>query len=95
MKYATPSERIVARDHIATAFNSEKMLQERKFVVDLACGHKVYTRNQNRAVCPRCTEMLKRSIEHGREDWEAFRYRNGRDTMEWPADPCRQFNERA
>jgi hypothetical protein len=94
VRYKTPSERIVARDHLATAFNADKMLRDRKFIVDLACGHKIYTRNLNKATCPRCTEMLRRSIETGREDWETFRYQNGLDTMEWPNDPCRQFNER-
>jgi hypothetical protein len=92
-KFTTPSERIVRRHHLAAAFNAEKMLREGKFIVDLACGHKTYTRNLNKAVCPRCTEMLRRSIKDGSEDLESFRYRNGHDTMEWPADPCRQFHE--
>lgn len=90
----SPSERIVARDHLAAAFNSERMLRECKFIVDLECGHKTYTRNLNKAVCPRCTEMLRRSIETGKEDWDGFRHRGKLDQMEWPADPCRQFNER-
>jgi hypothetical protein len=38
--------------------------------------------------------MLHRSIEDGSEDWESFRYRQARDEMSWPADPCRVFNER-
>lgn len=92
-KHSTPSEAIVRRDYLTAAFNSERMIREGKFVVDLACGHKTYTCNLNKAVCPRCTEMLCRSIKDGSEDWESFRYRNGRDTMEWPDDPCRQFNE--
>lgn len=93
LRVATPSERIIRRDHLTAAFNAERMIRERKFIVDLACGHKTYTRNLNKAVCPRCTEMLKRSIENGREDWESFRKGIKRDTMEWPADPCRQFHE--
>lgn len=93
-EHKTPSERIVSRDHMTAAFNVEKNLCDGKFVVDLACGHKVYTRNLNRATCPRCTEMLRRSIENGSEDWESFRYRNHPDTMDWPDDPCRQFNQR-
>lgn len=95
IKAETPSERIVSRDHLATAFNFEKMIREGKFIVDLACGHKTYTRNLNKATCPRCTEMLRRSIRDGIEDWESFRYRGALDTMEWPGDPCRQFNERS
>lgn len=90
----TPPERIVARDHLITAFNAEKMIRAGKFVVSLACAHLCYTRNQNTAVCPRCTEMLRRSVEDGREDWDGFRNGSVRDTMEWPADPCRQFNEK-
>lgn len=90
----TPSERIIARDHLAAAFNSKRMIRERKFIVDLECGHKMYTRNLNKAVCPRCTEMLKRSIEDGSEDWDGFRHHGKLNQMEWPEDPCRQFNER-
>jgi hypothetical protein len=90
----TPSERIIARDVLAAAFNAERMIREGKFIVDLECGHKAYTRALNRAVCPRCTEMLRRSIEDGREDWDGFRHHGKLDHMEWPADPCRQFNER-
>ena len=89
----TPQERIVRRDHLATVFNPERMLKDRKFIVHLACGHAVYTGNLNKATCPRCTEMLRRSIADGSEDWETFRYLQARDTMVWPNDPCRQFNE--
>ena len=94
MKSKTPLERIVSRDHLAAAFNIEKMLRDGQFIVDLACGHKTYTGNLHKATCPRCTEMLRRSIENGTEDWEAFRFRGRLDTMEWLDDPCRQFNER-
>ena len=93
MKIITPSEKIVDRDVMAAAFNVDKMLRDRKFVVRLACGHRCYTRNLNRAVCPRCTEMLRRSIKDGREDWDNFRKGLKSDTMEWLDDPCRQFNE--
>lgn len=93
LKLAPPSERIVARDALAVAFNLDKNLRDRKFIVDLACGHKAYTRNLNTMVCPRCTEMLRRSIETGREDWDGFRKGFVKDTMDWPDDPCRQFNE--
>lgn len=64
----TPPERIVAREHLIAAFNAEKMIRAGKFVVSLACGHLCYTRNQNTAVCPRCSEMLRRSIKDGKED---------------------------
>lgn len=69
----TPFESIVEVDHIAAAFNSERMLRERKFIVKLACGHSVYTRARNKTICPRCTEMMRRSIESGKEDYDSFR----------------------
>jgi hypothetical protein len=89
----TPSERIIRRDYLAGVFNGAKMIKDGKFIVELACGHTVYTRALNRTICPRCTEMLRRSIADGTEDWESFRYRNSLDLMVWPNDPCRQFNE--
>jgi hypothetical protein len=92
MEYKTPYERIVRHDLIATAFNVDRMLRDRKFVVELECGHKVYTGAKNKAVCPRCTEMLRRSLL-GDADYEGFRHGDGRDFMVWPEDPCRQFNE--
>lgn len=95
MRRTTPLENIVAHEHFITAFNLEKVLRDRKFVVQLACGHRVYTSAIYRAVCPRCTEMLKRSIEDGSEDYESFRQGKTSDTMRWSDDPCRQFNERA
>lgn len=90
----TPLEKIVRRDHIATAFNYERMARQRKFLVDLACGHKAYTAAIKRARCPRCTEMLRRSLIDGRENYAAFRDGEVRDGMVWHADPCRQFNEK-
>ena len=90
----TTMERITARNPLIGAYNVERNLREMKFVVDLACGHKAYTGAVNRAVCPRCTEMLRRSLQDGREDWDSFRKGLIEDHMEWPEDPCRQFNER-
>lgn len=90
----TPPEEIVRYDVIAAAFNAERMLRDRKFLVDLACGHKCYTQRLNRTRCPRCTEMLRRSIADGSEDYEGYRAGRVRDEMIWKADPCRQFNER-
>jgi hypothetical protein len=89
----TPSEKITGRNPMITMYNAERFVAAGKFVVDLECGHKVYTRNQNRSVCPRCTEMLRRSIKDGSEDYESFRKGLVRDMMEWPGDPCRVFNE--
>lgn len=86
-------ERIVEIDHMAAIFNSARMLRDRKFIVILGCGHKVYTRAQNRTVCPRCTEMLRRSIEDGQEDYDSFRKGLTQDRMVWRDDPLRQFNE--
>jgi len=94
ISYKTPMERIVERHPLITGYNVEKTLNVGKFVVTLACGHMVYTRAQHKAMCPRCTEMLKRSIETGKEDYESFRKGLIPDTMEWDKDPCRQFNER-
>ena len=90
----TPLEEIVRRDHFLTIFNADRMLREKKFIVDLACGHKVYTGATERARCPRCTEMLRRSIETGQEDWESYRKGLIADEMIWPEDPCRTFNEK-
>lgn len=63
-------------------------------IVRLACGHSAVTRNTKAMICPRCTEMLRRSIATGEEDYETFRHGNGTDRMEWADDPCRHLNER-
>jgi len=89
----TPLEKIISREPLITMANAEKMIRERKFVVQLDCGHLVHTRAANRAICPRCTEMLRRSLIDGSEDYDGFRKGFVRDTMVWPDDPCRQFNE--
>jgi hypothetical protein len=88
----TPPERIIRLDLVLHIFNP-KLRVTGKHVVDLACGHKAITRNRKTTICPRCSEMLRRSIEDGSEDWDSYRHRGGRDTMTWPADPMRQFNE--
>lgn len=90
----SPLEKIIRRDALNGAVNADKMLRDRKFLVDLDCGHKAYTGAIDRARCPRCTEMLRRSIETGQEDWETFRAGHKPDQMVWPEDPCRTFNER-
>lgn len=92
-KITTPSEKITRRAHEIGIFNGGQFLRTKKIIVQLACSHYHVTRNIRAAVCPRCSEMLRRSIEDGREDWDGFRNGNVRDWMEWPADPCRQFNE--
>lgn len=94
MKITTDRERIVETDHIATAFNREKLgASMSRRIVRLDCGHRAITRNAGAMVCPRCTEMLRRSVETGEEDFETFRKGSARDQMVWTADPCRVFNE--
>jgi hypothetical protein len=88
----TPMERIVRHDHLATVFNTEKMLRDRKFLAELECGHAAYTGALKKAICPRCTEMLRRSLL-GEADWDAYRHNHAPDRMIWREDPCRQFNE--
>lgn len=84
----TPSERITGIDILLTAFNPDVVLKQR-----LACGHKAITSALNRTVCPRCTEMLRRSLNGGAEDWDAFRHHGAKDTMIWKDDPMRVFHE--
>jgi hypothetical protein len=94
MKIDPIRERIVETDHIATAFNRQRLggSMSRRIVV-LACGHRAITRNAKDMACQRCTEMLRRSVETGEEDYESFRHRGHQDTMTWVNDPCRCFNE--
>jgi hypothetical protein len=89
----TDFEKIVRHDVIASACNKDFVLKERKFFVVLACGHTALTGALNRARCLRCTEMLRRSIADGSEDYDSFRKGLIRDTMIWRNDPVRQFNE--
>ena len=74
-----PVEKITGTDHLATAFNRDKLgpdLVNR--VVDLACGHQVITRNAKRAPCPRCHRMILEGY-----DYDAFRnLRTIRDPIE-------------
>lgn len=91
----SPPERIVETDMILTMYNRTKLgLSYSRRIAVLACGHRVITRNAKTMVCPRCTEMLRRSIADGSEDWDGFRNGNAIDRMEWPKDPCRSINER-
>lgn len=94
MLIRTPPERIVRTEIIATSFNREHLGKDMtRRIVELACGHLAITCNQKTMICIRCTEMLRRSITSGEEDYESFRHGDRRDLMEWPDDPCRLFNE--
>jgi predicted RNA-binding Zn-ribbon protein involved in translation (DUF1610 family) len=94
LKIKTELEEIVRHDVLASAFNQELVLKNRKFFVILACGHEIITGALNRARCPRCTEMLRRSCRDGSEDYDSFRKGLIPDTMIWRDDPCRMFNEK-
>lgn len=89
----TPPELITGIDPVLTVFNPDVLLNEHKRFVHLACGHRAITSAISKAVCPRCTEMLRRSISDGSADWDAFRHHGARDEMAWADDPMRQFNE--
>lgn len=93
LRIKTPPEKIVKVDELLLIFNAERMLRDRKRVVELACGHLAYTGAVRQFICPRCTEMLRRSIEDGSEDYESYRKGLVRDLMVWPGDPCQRFNE--
>ena len=93
-KLKTPKEKIVGIDELSLLYNYERFLEEGKRVVNLSCGHKVLTKNRLNVSCPRCTEMLKRSIETGEEDYDGYRNHGVRDDMVWKEDPCRMLNER-
>lgn len=88
-KFKTPSEKIISTDIFAMIFNAEVFAKTGERVVLLECGHKILTRNRDRAHCPRCQHMFDSEY-----DWDGFRnLRNDDDHMVWPEDPCRQFNE--
>lgn len=89
-----PKEKIIRIDELSLIYNFERFLENGKRVVDLGCGHKMLTKNRFNVVCVRCTEMLRRSIATGEEDYDGFRNRGARDDMKWPEDPCRMLNER-
>jgi hypothetical protein len=74
------------------AFNKNLALLGQR-VVDLACGHKALTKNRKKMICPRCTEMLRRSLATGKEDYESFRNGIVRDQMVWEDDPLRFLHE--
>lgn len=94
MDIKTDAERITETDLIATAFNRDRLgASMSRRIVRLACGHTAVTRNAKSMVCPRCTEMLRRSIASGEEDYLEFRHGNRVDQMVWPEDPCRSLNE--
>jgi hypothetical protein len=88
-------EKIVRTDFFLMTFNQDRLGYggDKKRVVDLACGHKTLTAAWSRTACPRCTEMLRRSVDDGSVDYDAFRHHGGRDQMIWRDDPLRQFHE--
>lgn len=88
-----PFERILGIDVWVLVNNPQIDILQDGSVVTLACGHNLFTKARNRARCPRCFEMLRRSITDGSADYDAFRNRGDIDTMEWPADPMRIFHE--
>jgi len=66
-----PIEKITATDFLATAINRETLgVDMCKRIVDLACGHKVVTRNARTCPCTICHKMILDG-----EDYEAFRNR--------------------
>lgn len=94
LRITLPAEKITLVDPLALVFNSETFIRSGRRSVQLACGHWLITRNLNRAVCPRCKEMLRRSIEDGSEDYVGFRHGSRIDRMDWPNDPCRNLNQK-
>ncbi len=88
-------ERIVETDVLAMIENPHLDIIKDGRVVDLACGHKLLTRAMNRARCPRCREMLRRSLLDGSEDYDSFRKGLVPDRMEWEGDTMRIFHEPA
>lgn len=86
-------ERITSTDLLSLVLNGDEFLRTKRRVVDLACGHKTITAAAGQASCPRCQEMLQRSVDGGQEDYDAFRNHGARDRMIWRADPLRQFHE--
>ena len=91
--YAPEAEKIVCTDILLAVVNSNRRSVFAPRVVILACGHRAITKNRKRMICPRCTEMLKRSLADGSEDYESFRDGRIHDSMEWEQDPCRRLNE--
>lgn len=92
-KAKTPREKITGIDIWIAIHNPDFQDPLGKMVVDLACGHKALTKSRTSMVCPRCTEMLRRSLADGSEDYESFRAGRQADNMEWLVDDCRQLNE--
>jgi hypothetical protein len=88
-----PLERIVGTDFLAMINSQHLSILTHGRVVDLACGHKLLTKLRKQARCPRCHEMLIRSIKDGSEDYDSFRKGLVRDDMIWEADTMRIFHE--
>lgn len=89
----TPSEPIIETEPMLLLVNFEKFISTGKRVVRLACGHLHLTKNKKSSVCPRCTEMLRRSVKDGSEDHESFRRGSVIDRMDWCVDPCIILNQ--
>lgn len=88
-----PFERIIDIEWLVMAQNQHLDILKDGLVVRLACGHKLLTKARNRVCCPRCHEMLRRSIATGLEDYDSFRKGLIPDRMEWPGDTMRIFHE--
>ncbi len=90
-KVVTPFEQIRETDFLFMVVNKFDPLNGR--IVILACGHRLFTKAFQRARCPRCTEMFRRSCQDGSEDYDSFRRGLIPDRMEWPEDPLRICHE--
>lgn len=89
----TPQEKVVRIDILLMALNKD-VVDKGWVFYDLECGHKAKSKGyKRRMVCIRCTEILRRSIKDGSEDYESFRKGIVQDKMVWKDDPMRQFNE--
>lgn len=94
MRVRTSPEKIVRLELLGNAFNGLPLSDAKmRRLVELACGHVAFSAALDRVVCPRCSEMLRRSIEGLGEDWDAFRHHGAKDQMVWRDDPCRSHNE--
>lgn len=60
-----PLERIVETNILMTALNQGKLdIKNLERVVDLACGHRVLTKNTKKCRCGVCQEMLDRGCDY-------------------------------
>lgn len=94
MKNFLPFEAIERVELLAMANTTPDTLVKVGRPVVLACGHTVLTKARFRVKCPRCWQMMIRSLKDGSEDYDGFRRGLVRDEMEWLEDPMRSLNER-